>query len=58
MSQSEFEDERHETFEQNRCQSQKACKSRGGFRMKNNKKTQKRVFGEMEWSGWIFIMGD
>ena len=52
MSQSEcdFEDERHETFEQNRCQSQKACKSCGGFRTKNQK-TQRRVFGEMEWSG-------
>ena len=52
MSQSEFEfeDGRHETFEQNRCQSQKACKSRGDFRMKNQK-AQKRVFGEMEWSG-------
>ena len=52
MSQSEFEfeDERDETFEQNRCQSQKACKSRGGFRTKNQK-PQKRVSDEMKWSG-------
>ena len=36
MSQCDFEDERHETFEQNRCQSQKACKSRGDFREPEN----------------------
>ena len=56
MSQSEFDDERNmELLTKIDVKVRKHAKV---VEILESQKTQKRVFGEMEWSGWIFIMGD